>query len=159
MALQGIFFSTHQGNDLSTVQSDGTIETRGKIRRSAPRGIVDAAIFIIHARIRRPAPQSIAKKLVSNADRSEAGLERLAIELRKAETARAAADVTKRFDTVLDEDGEKIGQLEIGMTNGEDGSSGARRLSHGVLSEGKELFCRKAAGAASSHQRNGSSGL
>ena len=159
MALQGIFFGTHQGNDLITGQSDSTIETRGKIRRTAPRGIVDAAIFMIHARIRRSAAQGIAKELVSNADRSEAGLERLAIELRKAETARAAADVTKRFDSVLDEDGKKIGQLEIGMTNGEDGSRGGRRLSHGVLSEGKELFCRKAAGAASSHQRNESSGL
>src|SRR6266702_4739606 len=94
-----------------------------------------------------------------NREPLEAGLERLAIELRKAETARAAADVTERFDTVLDEDGEKIGQLEIGMTNGEDGSRGGRRLSHGVLWEGKELFCRKAAGAASSHQRNESSGL
>src|SRR5437899_11228941 len=159
MALQGIFFGTPQVNDLITRQSNGTIETRAKIRRTAPRGVVDAAIFMIYARIRRSAPQGIAKKLVSNVDRSEAGLERLAIELRKAETARAAADVTKRFDSVLDEDGKKIGQLEIGMTNGEDGSRGGRRLSHGVLSEGKELFCRKAAGAASSHQRNESSGL
>src|SRR6266702_1547493 len=108
MALQGIFFGTHQGNDLITVQSDGTIETRGKIRRAAPRGIVDAAIFIIHASIRRPAPQSIAKKRVSTADRSEAGIERLAIELRKAETATATEDVTKRFENVLDEAGAKF---------------------------------------------------
>jgi hypothetical protein len=64
---------------------------------------------MMRERIRRPAAQSIAKKLVSNADRSEAGLKRLAIELRKAETARAAADVTERLDSVLDEDGEKIG--------------------------------------------------
>jgi hypothetical protein len=76
------------------------------------------------------------------------GLQRLAIELREAEAARAAANITERLDAVMDEDGEKIAKVMIRM------AMVNRMLPvafDGVIeghSEGQTVFCRKAAGAA-----------
>jgi hypothetical protein len=120
MALQWIFFGTHEGSGVGPGESESAIDTFGEIGGAAAGGVVDKPVFVVDARIGGPAAQAFTEKFVANSGRGKAALERLAIELRKTKTGGAAADIAKSSDAVSGEDGEKIGNFEIGMADGEE---------------------------------------
>src|SRR5260370_41470452 len=51
MALQGILFSTHEGNDAGPRERKGALEAGGKIRSAAPRRVINKAVLAIDSRI------------------------------------------------------------------------------------------------------------
>jgi hypothetical protein len=136
VAFQRVFFGTHQRHGLKAGQSNCTIEAVGKIRRTPPRAVVDSPIFVIDARIRRPATQCFAEEFVLNFDRGKSRREWLSIELREAKASGAATDVAEDFHAVLPEGTEKIRKIEIGVPDGEDGVRSRDTFIHGKLSEG-----------------------
>jgi hypothetical protein len=136
MAFQRVFFGTHQRHGLEGGQSNCTIEAVGKIRRTPPRTIVNSPIFVIDARIRRPATQCFAEEFVLNFDRGKSRREWLAIELREAKASGAATDVAEGFHAVLPEGTEEICKIEIGMPDGKNGVGSKDKFIHGKLSEG-----------------------
>ena len=59
------------------------------------------------------------------------GFQRLAIELRETEAAGAAANIAERFDTMMDEDGKKIAEVLIRVSDGKKDAACGIRWSHG----------------------------
>jgi hypothetical protein len=84
---------------------------------------------VVHTRVLGTSTQSFPEKLILDFGATCRGLQRLAIELREAEAARAAANITERLDAVMDEDGEKIAKVMIRMANGEQDAAGGVRWS------------------------------
>jgi hypothetical protein len=140
MALQGVFFGTHEGGDAGAGDRESALEACDKIRSAAARGVVDEAVFAVDARIGGPAAQSFAKKFVANSRLGKDAFEWLAIELRKSKARRTAADVAKNPDALSSQDGEKIGNFEIGMTDGEERIGRAGVDIHRRDSRGKAYF-------------------
>src|SRR5712692_597791 len=93
VALQGIFLGTHEGRDASSGKGEGALDALDEIRCATAHGVVDEPIFPVRARISGPAAKSFPKKFVVDANRSKTRLQWFAIELRKTEAGRAAADV------------------------------------------------------------------
>ena len=120
MALQGIFFGAHQGNDVGPGESEGMLDASGEIRGATAHSVIDQAVVAVDARISGPAAETFTEKFVTNPSRSKSGLERLAIELRETEAGGPAADVAKSSDAVSGQDGEKIGNFEIRMADGKE---------------------------------------
>ena len=113
MALQGIFFSAHEGNDVGPGEGEGAIDTFGEIRGATACGVVNEPVFAVDARISGPAAQSFPEKFVAYAGRRKTRFQWLAIELRKTKTGGAAADIAQRLDTMLRKECEKDFQFEI----------------------------------------------
>src|SRR5437667_2186390 len=51
MALQGIFFGTHEGSDVGLGEGEGAIDAFGEIRGATARGVVNEPVFPVDARI------------------------------------------------------------------------------------------------------------
>ena len=120
MALQRIFLGAHEGSDVGPGEGEDAIEAFGEIGGAAARGVINVPVFPVDARIRGPATQTLTEKFVANSGRRKIALERLAIELRKTRTGGAAADITKSSDAVSGQDGQEIGDFEIGMADSEE---------------------------------------
>jgi hypothetical protein len=119
MALQGIFFGAHEGSDVGPGEGESAIEAFGEIGGAAARSVINVPVFPIDAGIGGPAAQTFTEEFVANSGRRKIAFERLAIELRKTKTGGAAADIAKSSDAVSGQDGQKIGNFEIGMADGE----------------------------------------
>ncbi len=118
MALQGIFLGAHQSYFCHTRQFQRPINSDEKIRGRAAFFIVDNAVSVVCAGIRWTAPQSLSKKLVANACSGKARFERLAVELRKPETARPAADIAENSYFMSDYNINKYIELKTRMSDG-----------------------------------------
>jgi hypothetical protein len=77
---------------------------------------------------------------------SEAGFERLPVELRKPVAAGTAADITETFYLMSYEKFQELDQLEIGMTDCEDKSAGGRRWRHRRVTQRDERILPKLGG-------------
>jgi hypothetical protein len=119
MALQGILLGAHEGSDVGPGEGESAIEAFGEIGGAAARCVINVPVFPIDAGIGGPAAQTFTEKFVANSGRRKIAFERLAIELRKTKTGGAAADIAKSSDAVSGQDGQKIGNFEIGMADGE----------------------------------------
>ena len=75
---------------------------------------------MIGAGVGGPATKSAAEKFVLHSGRGQAGFERFAIELRKAETAGTAADVAEDLYVMRDENSQELLKLETGVSNCKD---------------------------------------
>jgi len=120
MALQGILLGAHEGSDFGPGEGEDAIDTFGEIGGAAARSVINVPVFPVDARIGGPAAQTFTEEFVANSGRRKIALERLAIELRKTRTGGAAADITKSSDAVSGQDGQKIGNFEIRMADGEE---------------------------------------
>ncbi len=149
VALERIFFSTHQNGAADTAQFQQAVYPGCELRGFSARKVINMAIAAINTWVSRPPPESFAEKLVSESGRDKNGLQWLAVELREAETARPAAHIAQRTDAVIDKYGEKICGLVIGMADGEERVGCDVLKSHGRTLGPQTVFCRKAASAAS----------
>jgi hypothetical protein len=120
VALEGIFFGTHQNDVRGARQSQQAIDAGRKFRGFAARGVVHPAIGEINAEVGWPSTKRFAEKLVSQTGGGQQGFEWLAIELRKTKTGGAAADITKDLNAASGEDGKKIGNFQIRVADGEE---------------------------------------
>jgi len=87
VAPKRIFFGAHQRKVPGARQFQQAIDARREIRRLAARGVIDAAIGTIHARIFRASAQRFPEKLILDFGETRSGFQRLAIELRETEAA------------------------------------------------------------------------
>src|SRR5216684_3597317 len=140
MALQRIFLGAHKSGDARPGEDKGALEAFDKIRGAAARGVIDKPVFTVDARIGGPTAESFTEKFVANSRRGKGAFEQLAIELRKTKTGGTAADIAKSPDAVSGQDGEKIGNFEIGMADGEKRIGGAGVDIHQSDSRGKAYF-------------------
>ncbi len=108
MTVQRILLRAHQDDILVWQEAEQAIQRVFKIRRFPPGGIIDQAVRSIVSGIQRPAAELVPKELVDDFGGGELGHQRLAIELRKAETAGTAADITHNMNVVADEDSEQV---------------------------------------------------
>ncbi len=55
MALQGIFFGAHQGNDVGPREGKGMLDASSEIRGATARSVIHKAVVAVDARISGPA--------------------------------------------------------------------------------------------------------
>jgi len=100
--MQGIFFGAHYDNVLALRDTEKTIDGFQKIGGLLAGAIVNQAIGPIVAGIQRATAKLVTEELVNDPRGGELRHQRLPVELRKAETAGAAAHIADQVDFVAD---------------------------------------------------------
>ena len=118
MAMERIFFGAHQDYVLVLQKTEKPIQGFFEIGRLAASCIVDQTVRPVMARIQRSATELVSEELINDLGGSELRHQGFAVELRKAKTARAAADVAHDIDFMPNEDTEKVGHFEVGVADG-----------------------------------------
>src|SRR6516164_2863231 len=130
VAVQRIFFGTQQGDRLVLQESKETVECLFEVRRVAPGCVIHQPVRTVVAGVQRPAAKLITEKLVDDFGAGQLGHQGLAIELREAKTAGAAADVADQLNFMSDQRSQKNRHFEIAMADGEERMGGLRGLVH-----------------------------
>jgi len=148
VTLERIFLGTHESDVIRAGQLKRVIDTGAKILGFAAFFVVYDAVDVVGARVGRASSERVAEKFVSNSSGGEAGFKWLTIELWKAKTAGAAADVAEDLHIVRNENFQELVELQARMADGKERRIRVRRWLHERSRSGPEVFCRKAAESA-----------
>jgi len=113
VAVQRIFFRTHQNDILPLREPKKPIHRFLEIGRFTARRVIDQTVGAVIPRIQGTAAKLISEKLVDDYRGSQLRHKRFAIELRKAETAGAAAHIAHRSDFVAKEHPKELRQFQV----------------------------------------------
>ena len=103
VTLQRIFLGAHERDVGCGVQLQRTLDPGAKILGFAALVVIHDAVRLVDSRIRRTAAERVAEEFVADSGGGQTCFERLAIELRKPETAGAAAYVAEDSYVMSDE--------------------------------------------------------
>jgi hypothetical protein len=159
VTLQRIFLGAHEGDVGCGVQLQRASDPGAKILRFAAFLVIHDAVRMVGERVGGTAAESITEEFVADSGGGQAGFERLAIELRKPETAGAAADIAEDFYVVCNQDFQKLIELKARMADGEERWIGRQRLHGKVTQRARSILPKGTAIGKGLHHNEASLGL